>query len=805
MLVSYEWLKEFIDLDESPERLSSILTMLGLEVEGVTDYGKKYDNFFVGEVLEKKEHPNADRLSLCKVNYGDGVSEAVCGAPNVAKGQKIVFAAPGAFIPDWGAELKPVKIRGVQSNGMICSQAELGLGYESSGIWVLPDDSEVGVPIKDYFKLNDIVYDIDLTPNKADCLSHLGVARDLAVYLKKDLKSPSVDIKEGEREVEKDIEVIIEDSEKCPRYTARVVRGVEVKESPDWLKRRLTSVGIRPMNAVVDVTNYVMMELGQPLHTFDLDNIAGNKIICKTARKGEKFTTLDGKERELDESTLMICDAEKSVAVGGVMGGENSEITEKSKNILLESAYFKPESIRKTSKKLQIQSDSSYRFERGVDIENVPKALDRAAQMIAELAGGETDKGHIDEYPNLMKRGTLKFRFQRARDLIGMDISNETMRDILKRLGFAALEESENEALYEIPPWRADVSSEVDLIEEIARICDYDNIEADYSITADVGMAIPEELSAPELRKSISNFFINNGFSEILTQNIIDPESAETFEKKYIEIANPLGRELSAMRTSLIPSALRTVERNIRLGVADLRLFEIGKTFHLVGEKEKTFIKNHLEKEELIAVLSGARFPKQWSHKEEEVDFFDIKGIIESFIEFFGLKRVEFVENKNGDAVFSKNSLAVKFGDKTIGYIGEIEKKLLKKFDIEKSVFIANIELKDLYQAESKYGKYIPIAPYPAIERDLAFVADKKTPARSIEKAIIEKGGELLKSVEIFDVYEGEPIREGKKSIAFSLKFSSAERTLKDKEADNIVNGMVAFITKKFAADLREF
>ncbi len=477
MLLSLNWLKEFVEFDLSYNELENALTMLGIEVENVVFQEEKYQNFIIAEIIEKKPHPNADKLSLCNVNTGSEILKVVCGAPNVAQGQKVILGLAGAVVPNGGFKLEKRKIRGEESNGMICSLNELELGNSNEGIEVLPEDAPLGMKISDYYGLNDTILEISLTPNKSDCLSHLGVAREIAAYLRKPIIYPDFNIIEVNDNISNYAKVIVEDNDKCPRYTARVIRNCKIVESPEWLKKKLKNIGLRPINVAVDVTNYVLMESGQPLHAFDLDKIKDNTIIVKTAEEGQKFVTLDGKERILSNEMLLICDAEKPIAIGGVMGGQNSEIDLNTTNILLESAFFNPSSIRKTSKKLGLQSDSSYRFERGVDISNVPKALDRAAKLIAELTGGEIVKGMIDIYPNPNNKRQIILRYQRANKILGTNLSNSEINDILVSLQFELINQTDTDVVVLVPYHRVDVELEIDLIEEIARLYNYDNIE----------------------------------------------------------------------------------------------------------------------------------------------------------------------------------------------------------------------------------------------------------------------------------------------------------------------------------------
>ncbi len=806
MLISYKWLKELVDFEMEPAGLENILTMLGIEVEGIIDYSEKYKNFFVAEVTSCEKHPDADKLSVCEVKMPDKESTVICGAPNVASGQKVILGIPGAVVPQAGFKLEKRKIRGVKSEGMICSEAELDLGTDAGGILVLPDDAEPGKTLVEYMNLDDIVFDVTLTPNRPDALSHIGVARDIAAYFGKKLNKPQAEVPEKGEPVENHAQVEIADTENCPRYAARVVKGVKIGESPDWMKQRLVRVGMRPINVIVDITNYVLMECGQPLHAFDLNLLTGNQIVVRQADAGDKFTTLDSKEHTLSRGMLMICDAAKPVAVAGVMGGENSEINDDTTDILIESAFFNPTSVRKTAKKLGIQSESSYRFERGADIDNVIYAADRAAQLIAEYAGGTVSKGVIDAYPKKVQKRQIDFRYKRARQIIGLDLREGDMLDMLERLTFNVIDKGDHSALIEVPHHRVDVTLEIDLIEEIARLYNYDKIEPDFTSNIDFTReSLPMHLAVPELRQRLREFLVPKGYIEILTQNMIDPKSAEIFTDKPVMIANPLGEELSVMRPSMVPSVLKTIERNIRIGNLNQSIFEIGKIFQSTDKNEDTFIPGFREKEILMIARCGNAWDIHWGAEERPVDFYDIKGVYEEMTEFFGWKDFELEKASGKDPAFSGNSLVIKHDGNEIGIFGELKDSFLEEFEINSNVMMLLMDASHLYKLPGKSMKYTKVSPYPAVIRDVAFVLDKNVNAGLILEEIESSGSKLLREVKVFDVYKGESIGEGKKSIAYSLKFSSHERTLVDEEVDSEVDKIVKAVENKFEAQLRKF
>lgn len=805
MKVSLNLLSEFVEIYETPEQIIEVLTNLGLEIENVFYSGQKYKNFIIAKVIDLLTIPNSKNL-LCRLSDGKLNYEVVCGAKNVAFGQNVVLALPGAILPKNELKIEPIEIDGVWSQGMICSEDELDIGNDSNGILVIEDEANIGKSFADYFGLNDVVFDVSITPNRADCLSHLGIARELSAFFNRKLAIPKIEYpSDTTRNVEDFIEVEICDEEKCPRYTAKVLIDVNVIQSPKWLKSRLIVLGLRPINVIVDVTNYVMMELGQPLHAFDLDKLAGNKIVIRTAKSGEKFVTLDGKERELDSTILMICDEEKPVAIGGVMGGENSQITDSTRNVLIESAYFLPSSIRRTSKKLALSSESSYRFERGVDIENIVRANERATQLISYFSGGKVLKGIVDKYPTKFQQKFVKFRYYRAKKIIGQALPNEKILSILESLGFQPEAKTEKDVLFSVPSFRVDIQYEIDLIEEVARFYGYDNIPEDtnYIVTKSFDNT-PQSLTLPQLRKLIRDYFIANGFSEFLTPNLYDPKRGKIFdeESNFIRLANPLGEELSIMRSSIIPSTLEAIKYNFRVGRKDLRIFEIGKEFSC-GNSNSSFIKGILEREILIFAICGLSAPLQWGFVSREVDFYDLKGIVEHFLANLGIKNYKMSDYQ--DLVFSSESQEVVLEGRRFGIFGSISEGILKTFDIEKPVYLGKFFIENLRSYQTSFPKYSKISPFPTVRRDLAFVVDEDVKTNEIETVIKEGAGKYLKEVIIFDVFKGRNIGEKRKSIAFALFFSSMEKTLTDEEVDESVRSIIENVRIRFSAELRTF
>lgn len=805
MRISLNLLKQFVDLPPSPEEVAKVLTSLGFEIEETFDFFQKYRNFVVGsiEFCEKI----TDKLSHCRVHNGSELLDVVCGAPNVSVGQKVVLALPNVIIPKTNAKIEPVVIRGIHSNGMICSEDELEIGDCADEILVLPDDAPTGMSFAQYYGLDDVVFELGITPNRGDCFSHLGIARELSAYFGCQLRLPEIEFEEDTtKNISNYVKVEVLDSDKCPRYTARLILDVNVGESPRWLKSKLIALGLRPINSIVDVTNYVMMELGQPLHAFDFDRILGRKIVVRTAKNGEKFTTLDGKERELDNTMLMICDEERPVAIGGVMGGKNSEITNETKNVLLESAFFNPASIRRTSKKLGLSSESSFRFERGVDYGNTVFALNRAAQLISLLAGGKVVQNFIDIYPKEQPKKFVPFRLERAKKIIGIEIDNNRILEILENLGFKQSERDNQKAIFEVPTYRFDVGQEIDLIEEIARFYGYDNIPEDrsYSVTYS-GEKKKSQLDIPEIRQEVKNYFVYNGFFEILTQNLYNPNKARYFYNgEFIEIENPLGEEYSIVRPSIIPSLLEVVTYNINVGRKDFRVFEIGKEFRK-NKSKQSFIEGIEEKEVLAFSICGLARPLQWGEPIRNVDFYDIKGFFEHFLSTFSIENFIIEPAHDTNEIFGSEYAIVKIAGEVEGGFGIVSKKIKKLFELEQDVYIGYLNLLKIYSAPRKLTKYKKISPFPVVRRDLAFIVDDNVPSKDIMDLIWKTGGECLRNVVIFDVYKGKNIGEGKKNLAFALYFNSYEKTLTEEEVNLWLQQIVDVVKTEKGGELRIF
>lgn len=799
MKISLNWLKQYIDLNDlTTKDIVDKLTMSGLEVEDVVDENELYKNFIVAEVKSVSKHPNADKLSVCKVFDGKETLQVICGAPNVTAGQKVVFAPIGTLIPNGNFQIKKAKIRGVESNGMICAEDELLLSEDHSGIMVLDSTLQAGKPITEALNLNDVIFEIAVTPNRPDALSHIGVARDLSAIFNRELHLPEIVLKESKIKASEFASVEIIDQKNCPRYSAKVVLNVQIKESPEWLKIRLAKIGLRPINNVVDVTNFILHELGQPLHAFDLDLLEGKKIVVKSTEQEKEFVTLDSKVRKLPRNTLMICDAKREVAIAGIMGGENSEINPSTKNILIESAYFNPSSIRRTSKALQLSTDSSYRFERGTDPSITKYAAERAAQLISELAGGEVADGIIDVYPEIIERKEITLRYSRVTKILGYEISKQKIHQILSRLGLALKDLDANSLLVSVPTFRPDIEREIDLIEEIARINGYDNIPVVPKINITLERKVDQQKFEDDVRNIISSF----GFNEMIN-NPLESEWEARLTGNPIFLANPQSAEMSCLRTSLFAGGLNSVKRNLNFGIRNMMLFEIGNVFEKKSESLINTFDDISEKQNLILILSGKEEEKSWYSDEKYFDFYSLKGYVNSFTHKISL------DNQLTDLYYSSENeiysyyFAKNFNNRLVGVGGKVKKDVLNKFDINQDVFVFEFDLSALKQITPDVKKYFEPLKFPKIIRDFAFVFDKSVQYLDVKNFILEKASLLLKNVELFDIFESESLGSDKKSMAFTLEYFDESRTLTEDEVEKDFNYLISEISKKFNAKLR--
>ncbi|MBU2492977.1 MAG: phenylalanine--tRNA ligase subunit beta [Bacteroidetes bacterium] len=799
MLISLNWLKNYINLDGiSPEEIEHKLSTSGLEVEEITDQKKIFDNIVVGYVKEKKKHPNADKLSVCLVNDGIEDLSVVCGAPNVEAGQKVIFAKTGAVIPSNGMKLAKVKLRGEVSNGMICSEKELMLGDDHSGIMVLDNNIKEGTPVSEALLMDDVIFEISVTPNRQDALSHYGIARDLAALYNKELKLPEIKINEDAKPASSYASIEIENTNACPRYSAKVVTGVEIKESPTWLKKYLKAIGARPINNVVDVTNFVLHEIGQPLHAFDLDFLVGSKIIVKNAEENSAFVTLDSKKRKLKSSDLMICDGEKPVAVAGVMGGENSEVTEKTKNILIESAYFNPSSVRKTAKHLGLSTDASYRFERGCNPDITLYAANRAAQLIAELGNGKVAEGEIDIYPNPIKPIKVTLRFARIEKILGIDVPKDDVIRILNNLELKVIKQNENDVLVQVPPFRHDIEREIDLIEEVARIYGYDKIPNIEKIILPLDIKVDQS----EFTGNIRDIFIALGFNEIITNSLLNDLNAKKFGNP-VSVMNPQNSEMSDPRPSLMHGMLSTISRNLKVKEKNLRLFEIGHVFQKLNDGPIKSFADFSEEEHLLFAVTGNAINVGWDQKERKYDFYDLKGFAEEFIRNIYLDNLISYSYNNSQIAHLEYTYEVLFKKETLGAGGKVVKPLLKEYDIEHEVYIFDFNISKLKEIIPLAKKFTELLKYPKVIRDFAFVLDKKIDSLEVETTIKNSGSKLLKNIKLFDIFESDSLGENKKSLAYQLDFYDEGKTLTEEEVDKDFWNIIETVKKRHNALLR--
>ncbi|RED49279.1 phenylalanine--tRNA ligase subunit beta [Seonamhaeicola aphaedonensis] len=808
MKISYNWLKQFIKIDWTPEKTGELLTDLGLEVEGIDTYQSikgGLEGIVVGEVLTCRNHPNADKLKVTTVNIGDVEPlQIVCGAPNVAVGQKVPVATIGTTLYTHEGEswkIKKGKIRGEESYGMICAEDELGLGSSHEGIMVLDSDLEVGTPCADIFEIeNDHVFEIGLTPNRADAMSHLGTARDLkSGLLLKDINleliTPSVSaFRVDNRTLKMDVEVINKDL--APRYCGVTISGLKVKESPTWLQNRLKAIGLAPINNVVDATNFVLHELGQPLHAFDALKIAGNKIKVKTLKKGTKFKTLDGVERALHEDDLMICDAEKPMCIAGVFGGEHSGVTESTTSIFLESAYFNPVSIRKSAKRHGLNTDASFRFERGIDPNITEYALKRATLLIQELAGGEITSDIIDIYPKKIEDFQVRLSFENAKKLIGEEIPKETIKSILTSLEIKVNNVTEAGLGLTVPAYRNDVKREADIIEEILRVYGYNNIGTTKKLNASISST--SKFDDFRIQNVVGNQLVSQGFFEIMTNSLTTTKYIELSEQlndtHNVSILNHLSTDLGVMRQSLLFSGLETVSYNINRKQDNLKLFEFGKTYHQYDDSREEF-------KHLSIFVTGNRSQERWTNTVTKSDFFFLKGTITAVLERLGLSRYKVSPVSND--VFSEG-ISLCLGKNKLVDFGLINKKVLKHFGISQDVLYADFywdSVLDLVKHNSIKFKEIP--KYPAVRRDFALLLDESITFEDIDKIASQTEKQLLKDVDLFDVYQGKNLPKGKKSYAISFTLQDENKTLTDKQIDKIMNKLQANFEKELGAELR--
>jgi len=815
MKISYNWLKTYIDTELQPDEIAKILINTGLEVENVEKFESVkggLEGLVIGKVTSCKKHPNADKLTCTTVDVGNGRElPIVCGAPNVAEGQKVVVATEGTklFFGDKEIVISKTKMRGEVSEGMICAEDEIGLGSSHAGIMVLDEKAVIGTPAKEYFNIeSDTVFEIGITPNRIDGASHIGTARDVVAFLsqsqKINLLQPSVDQFKIDNNKLK-IEIELENLEACPRYTGVTVTNVKVEPSPLWLQNRLKAIGLKPINNLVDISNFVLHETGQPLHFFDADKIEGKKVIIKTLKEGTPFLTLDEQERKLSGEDLMICNANKGMCIAGVFGGIESGVTENTKNVFIESAHFNSVFIRKTAKRHGLHTDASFRFERGSDPNITIYALKRAALLIKEIAGGEISSEIIDVYPNKINECNVELTFKNLKRLIGKEIEKSNVKQILTSLDIKIVSEDQEKLILEIPTYRVDVTRGVDVIEEILRIYGYNNVEISEHVNSSLSyIQYPDK---EKIQNIISDMLSNNGFSEIMCNSLTKAyyyNDSESFKPaNLVYIVNALSQDLNVMRQTLLFGGLETIEYNKNRRNKDLKLYEFGNVYNLKEGKNENPLKNYNEEFHLSLFLSGNKTEESWIIKEEPTSFYLLKSYVENILERLGFDINKAVVNSINNDIFSEG-LSYIYNEKSIIEFGILNKKLAKKFDLENTVYYADFSWTNILKIIAKHHiRFAELPKYPEVRRDLALLLNKDVQFGRIKELAFNSERKLLKKVSLFDVFEGEKIGIDKKSYAISFILQDETKTLTDKQIDKIMESFIHVFEKELDAKIR--
>ena len=815
MNISYKWLKEYVDFTLTPQEVCDALTSTGLEVDALEEVqsikgGLK--GLYVGKVLTCEMHPNSDHLHVTTVDLGrEEPSQIVCGAPNVAAGQKVIVADLGCVLYDGDKEfvIKKSKLRGVDSCGMICAEDEIGIGTSHAGIIVLPEDAVVGTPAAEYYNLeSDWLIEVDITANRADALSHWGVARDLYAWLKQNgyetsLHRPAVDGFSIDNN-DLPIDVEIENTEACKRYACVSVTDCEVKESPDWLKNKLMTVGLRPINNIVDITNYVMMAYGQPLHTFDADMVKGHKIVVKTMPEGTPFVTLDGEEHKLSDRDLAICNAEDPMCIAGVFGGKGSGTYETTRNVVLESAYFHPTWIRKSARRHGLSTDASFRFERGIDPNGVIYALKQAAILCKELAGGKVSMEIKDVYPEPILNPVVKLEYSYVNTLIGKQISAETIKSICQSLEMKVLGETAEALELEIPAYRVDVQRPCDVVEDILRIYGYNNVEIPTQLKSSLVIKADEDRKH-KLQNLVSEQLVGQGFNEILNNSLTKGAYYEA-QDGLVKIMNPLSSDLNVMRQTLLYGGLESIAHNVNRRNANLRFFEFGNVYFFDPEKanDENPMQAYKEENMMGIWVTGKRVEGSWAHPNEDSTYYELSAHVQNILQRIGMKQGLMVQKKSENPVFAAGLLIENRGGKKLIEMGILSKKTLKQFDLQQPVYFAELNWTQLMKATKKNEVlYTEISKHPAVSRDLALLVDKNVEFAQIEQIARQTEKKLLKNVELFDVYEGKNLPEGKKSYAVNFILQDTEKTMNDKQIEAVMNKIIANLKKQLNAELR--
>lgn len=820
MNISYNWLKEYVNFDLTPDEVAAALTSIGLEtgdVEEVQSIKGGLEGLVIGEVLTCEPHPNSDHMHITTVNLGQGDPvQIVCGAANVAAGQKVVVATLGTKLYD-GDEcftIKKSKLRGVESNGMICAEDEIGIGTSHEGIIVLPEDVVPGTLAKDYYNIkSDYVLEVDITPNRSDACSHYGVARDLYAWLIQNgrqatLKRPSVDAFKVDNH-DMNIDIVVENTEACPRYAGVAIKNVTVKESPEWLQNKLRLIGVRPINNIVDITNYILHAYGQPMHCFDADKIKGGKIVVKTCSEGTKFVTLDEVEHKLSDRDLMICNAEEPMCIAGVFGGLDSGTTETTKDVFLESAYFHPTWVRKTARRHGLSTDSSFRFERGIDPNGTIYALKEAALLVKELAGGEIASEIKDNYPAPIADFPVELSYEYTNALIGKVIPAETIKSIVTSLEMKITGETPEGLSLLVPAYRVDVQRPCDVVEDILRIYGYNNVEIPTSVKSSLSVKGDVDKSV-KLQNLVSEQLVGCGFNEIMNNSLTAAtyyEGLETYKpENLVQLMNPLSNDLNVMRATLLFGGLESIQHNANRKNADLKFFEFGNCYHFNAEKKnpEKVLAAYSEELHLGLWITGKRVSNSWAHPDENTSVYELKAYVLNIFRRLGVNFGGLVFGNLTDDIYSVAISVHTRGGKLLATFGVLHKKIQKAFDIDNEVYYADLNWKELMKAiKNNTVAYKEISKFPAVKRDLALLIDKKVQFAEIEKIAYETDKKLLKSVELFDVYEGKNLEAGKKSYAVSFMLQDENATLNDKQIDKVMQKLIANLQNKLDAKLR--
>lgn len=800
MRVSFEWLNELVEINCSAEELADKLTMAGIAVEEIEDQGARYRGMIVVRIKEIVKHPEADKLRIAQVDAGDkGTLQIITNATNVNVGDLVPLATVGTILAD-GHEIVKAKLKGVESLGMFCGGEELGLEKESDGVWIFKEDLQPGTPIAEVLKATDKVLVLELTANRADCMGMINVAREAAAVMGTKLKLPQFDLRESGKATSDLIKIDIEAPDLCPRYSAKVCSGVKLGPSPEWMQKRLTAAGIRPINNVVDITNYVLMEYNQPLHSFDYDKIAAKHIIVRRAKDGETLLTLDDQERKLSSDQLVIADTEQSLCVAGVMGGASSEVTAETTNVLLESAYFAPISIRRTSKALEMRSESSTRFERGIDPNGVINALNRAAYLLQTICGAEVSVGCVDNYPSMIVPTTVKTTYARINSLLGTQLADAEIRKYLESVDFKVTE-VDGEIIAEAPSYRRDVAYMADLAEEVARLYGYDNIQPTLPENrGEIGLRTPSQKLHWELRRLLQG----NGLSEIYTYSLYAKNTAAKLSikaddclAKSVELMDPLTEDQAVMRTTLLDGMLTSMAFNIKRRQPDVAFYEISRVYLPVEGSVLPEEPTHLS-----IGLTGRFADQGWNQPKQTVDFYSIKGFFELLIDSFKIAKVKLAPSER-PYMHPGQAAEIMFGGKSVGYFGQVHPRVLKEYGLSQSAFVLELDTEFLVANRNQNIKFKALPKFPAVQRDLALVLPQEIKVSEIISQIKQLGGELLEQVELFDVYQGEQVAAGCRSLAFSLSYRADDRTLNDQEVQNIQKNLLEKLNQKYGAEIR--